>query len=176
MSGLFGGLLQPLTQPAHALALLALGLLIGQQRARCRLHPLAAFAAGLAVGLAAIRLGVGETPAGDVLLAAAAVTGLLVALARAVPALACALFAALTGAALGLDSPPQAISIAVATRVLIGTGIGASLAVAVVATAAGGVAARPRVWPRTAVRILGSWVAASAMLALALRLARGQLF
>jgi hydrogenase/urease accessory protein HupE len=176
MSGLLAGLLQPLTQPAHALALLALGLLIGQQRARCRMWLLLTLACGLAAGLAAIAFGVAETPAGNALLAAAALTGVLVALARELPALTCALLTAVSGAALGLDSPPQGISIAIATMTLVGTALGASLAVAIVATAAARLAAQARIWPRTAVRVLGSWVAASAVLGLALRLARGQLF
>jgi urease accessory protein len=131
----------------------------------------------LAARLTAIALAVGETPAADVLLAAAVLTGALVALARPLPALACALLAAVTGAALGLDSPPEAISLALGTITLIGTGLGATIALMVVAAAAGYLVRVPEhVWLRTGVRVLGSWMAASALLVLALRLARGQLF
>ena len=177
MSGFIGGLLHPLAMPAHALALLALGLLIGEQHAERRPLLLTVFAAGLVAGLTAIALAVGETPAADVLLAAAVLTGALVALARPLPALACALLAAVTGAALGLDSPPEAISLALGTITLIGTGLGATIALTVVAAAAGYLVRVPEhVWLRTGVRVLGSWMAASALLVLALRLARGQLF
>src|SRR5262245_40242114 len=176
MSALLRGLLQPLVLPAHALALLAFGLLIGQQRAPWRLLALAAFVTGLAGGLAAIALAVGQTPAANFLLAAAGFAGLLVAIGRPPPALACTLLAAVAGVALGLDSPPEAISIAVATTMLIGTALGASVALALVVAGATYVDAQKWVAPRIGMRVLGSWIAASALLVLALRFARGQLF
>jgi urease accessory protein len=176
MSAFVGGLLHPLAVPAHVLALLALGLLIGQQRAARLVVPLAAFAAGLAAGLAALAFGVGQTSAPNLLLAAAAFTGLLVALARPLPALAGAPLAAIVGIALGLDSPPNVISISAATTMLIGTGVGATIALAIVALCARSAANARHIASRTGVRILGSWTAASAVLVLALRLARGQLF
>jgi urease accessory protein len=171
MSGLISGLLQPLAVPAHVLALLAIGLLIGQQRRR--LFPLAAFFAGLIAGLAALAFAVATTSAANVLLAAAAVTGLLVALARPLPALVSGPFAAIVGAALGLDSPPTAIAIAAAIATLIGTGVSAGAVVAIVAA---GTSYLGRAWQQIGVRILGSWIAASAILVLALRFVRGQLF
>jgi hydrogenase/urease accessory protein HupE len=173
MSSLVGGLLHPLAVPAHAVALLALGLLIGQQRAGRRRAPLLAFIAGLGAGLVAITFAVEATSAADVLLAAAAVTGLLVALARPMPALACAPLAVVTGTALGLDSPPEVIAISAATVMLIGTGLGACLALAVIAVCTSRLT---REWQRIGVRILGSWLAASAILVLALRFARGLMF
>ena len=173
MSGFAGGLLHPLAVPAHALALLALGLLIGQQGAGRMLVPLTGFAVGMAAGLAAIVLAVRQTSAADVALAATALAAALVVLARPVPGFACAALAAVAGIALGLDSPPQAISIALATLTLIGTGLGACLALAIVAA---GTARFTRAWQRIGVRIVGSWIAASAILVLALRFARGQLF
>ena len=177
MSGLASGLLHPLLLPAHALALLAYGLLIALQQMERRPLLIAAFVAGLAAGLVAIALAVGQTPAGDILLAATGVAGLLVALGRPIPSLACAPLAAVAGMALGLDSPPEAISLAVATLTLIGTGIGASLALALIVVGASHlIGERKWIAPRIGARILGSWIAASAVLVLALRFARGQLF
>jgi urease accessory protein len=176
MSALLRGLLQPLLLPAHALALMAFGLLIGRQRASSRFLALAAFVAGLAGGLSAIALAVGQTPAGDVLLGASGLAGLLVSIGRPPPVLACALLAAIGGVALGLDSPPEAISIAVATIMLIGTALGASLALALAVAGASYVDAQKWIAPRIGMRVLGSWIAASALLVLALRFARGQLF
>ena len=170
MSGFAGGLLHPLAVPAHALALLSLGLLIGQQGAGRMLVPVTGFAVGMAAGLAAIVLAVRQTSAADVALTATALAAALVVLARPVPGFACAVLAAVAGFALGLDSPPQAISIALK---LIGTGLGACLALAMVAA---GTALFTRAWQRIGVRIVGSWIAASAILVLALRFARGQLF
>src|SRR5262245_32495389 len=86
MSGLLGGMLHPLTIPAHVLALLAIGLLIGQHGQR--LIPLAAFVAGLAVGLGALASAFATTAAANVLLVATTVSALLVALAYRVARLA----------------------------------------------------------------------------------------
>jgi hypothetical protein len=96
-------------------------------------------------------------------------------MARPLPTLACALLAAITGVTLGLDSPPEAISIAVATAILLGTGLGASLALAAIVAGTSYIASLGD-WGRIGARILGSWIAASALLVLALRFARGQLF
>jgi hydrogenase/urease accessory protein HupE len=177
MSGLASGLLHPMLLPAHALALLAFGLFIALQQAERRAFLLAAFVAGLAAGLVAIALAVGQTPAGNILLVATGVAGLLVAVGWPIPALACVPLAAVAGMALGLDSPPEAISLAAATLTLIGTGIGASVALALIAVGASYlIGVRKWIAPRIGMRILGSWIAASAVLVLALRFARGQLF
>jgi hypothetical protein len=170
MSGLIAGLLHPMAVPAHALTLLAAGLLVGQQ-GRIVL-PLAVFAVGVTAGLAAIAFAVRQTFAADVLLATAGSAGALVALAQPVPGVA-TLLAGVSAVALGLDSPPQAISLIVAAQTLVGTGLGAWLAFAVVVA---GTRWLMRRWQGIGVRILGSWVAASAILVLALRFARGQLF
>jgi urease accessory protein len=151
------------------LGLLALGLFIGQQDSRTRRAPAAIFAAALIIGLAAIMLAVGQTPAGDVLLAAAAGLGVLVAIARPLSRPVGWLAAAVIGATIGLDSPPQVISIALATVTLIGTGLGACIALAIVV---GVTACLRHHWQLLGVRILGSWIAASAVLALAVRWAR----
>ena len=170
MSALIGGLL-PLAVPAHILALLALGLLIGQQRAV--LLTSGAFVAGLAAGLAAIAFAVGPTPAIDVLLAVTALAGALVALARPLPTLVAMALAAVGGIALGLDSPPETISVAAGRAMLVGTWVGAGLVLTLVAT---GVSYLTLWWQRLGARIVGSWVAASAILVLALRFARGLMF
>jgi urease accessory protein len=177
MSGFVAGLLHPVALPAHALALLALGLLIGQQTVARRVVSLAAFAIALAAGLTAIASGVGQTAAADVLLATAFASGALAALALPLPAPVCAPLAAIAGVTLGLDSPPEAVSLAVATTMLIGTGLGASLVLFVFVSGASYLAGvREWGWARIGGRILGSWIAASAILVLALRFAHGQLF
>ena len=177
MSGFVAGLLHPLALPAHVLALLALGLLIGQQTAGTRHVSLAAFVSGAGVGLTAIAFGVGQTPALDVLLATAFASGASAAIARPLPALACALLAAIAGVALALDSPPEAISIVVATATLVGTGLGASLALAIIVAGTNYLTrVREWNWARLGGRILSSWIAASAILVLAVRFVRGQMF
>jgi urease accessory protein len=168
MSGLLqafvDGLLNPLTTPAHALTLLALALLMARQPQR--LVVLVVFALALAAGFLAIVLAVETTPARTVLLTVAVVLGVMVAAAWA-PKLLAWLLAAIAGIALALDSPPQAVTIAEAYATLAGTAVGACtmlVAVAAIATCA------RADWQRLGLRILGSWIAASAILVLAVQL------
>jgi urease accessory protein len=163
----FTGVLHPLSAPAHAMALLALGLLLGRQRGRDL--SLIVFTVGLIGGLAALVAAVPETEAATVLVAAAAIAGVSIASAMTLPVLVTAPLALVIGGAVGLDSPPQEISVGRAIAALIGTGIGASVLVSVVAFVA---AKLSRPWQTIGVRILGSWIAASAVLVLALRFAR----
>jgi hypothetical protein len=158
------GLLNPLTTPAHVLVLLALALLLARQPQRHAV--LLVFALALAAGFVAIVLAVETTPARTVLLAIAATLGVMVAAAWA-PKLLAWLFAAIAGAALALDSPPQAVTIAEAYATLGGTAVGACAMLVVVAALAGHSRAD---WQRLGVRILGSWIAASAILVLAVQL------
>jgi urease accessory protein len=167
MSAFAGGLVQPVMSPAHLLALMALGLCIGQHGAGRR-AVLAAFAVGLAGGLLAIAYAARPTFALDALLVATMVAGAAAAVARPLPALVSVPLAAIMGAALGLDSPPQAISLTSAHLTLAGTGLGAWLLLALVSAGATLLDGALRVAPR----VLGSWAAASAMLVLALRLGR----
>jgi len=167
--GFYGGLLHPVLTPTHGLALLGLGLLIGQQPAGKRLLPLLLFALALAAALLALAFAVGETPAGDVLLMAVALSGALVAAAFRLPLLVLGPLALAIGAAIGLDSPPEVISVQEGVVMLIGTGLGATIALGLVVE---GAARMARDWQRIGVRVLGSWTAASALLAIAVRFAR----
>src|SRR5262245_18355796 len=162
VGGFYGGLLHPILVPPHALSVVALGLFIGRQRER-RIASLS-FAAALLAGLVAIALAV-EMPVGNVMLANTALLGVLVAAAWTPPQPLGWLLAAIAGATLALDSPPQAITIAEANLMLVGTALGACLAVAVVGAIASYLTgARQQI----AVRVLASWIAASAILVLAM--------
>lgn len=158
------GLLNPLATPAHGLTLLALALLLA--RLPQRFVVLLTFALALAAGFLAIALAVETTPARTVLLAVATALGAMVAAAWTPKLLAC-LLAAIAGAALALDSPPQAVRIADAYAALAGTAIGACAMLIAIAAIAGHAKAD---WQRLGVRILGSWIAASAILVLAVQL------
>jgi urease accessory protein len=169
VGGFYGGLLHPVLTPTHGLALLGLGLLIGQQPPSRRLLPKLLFALGLGAGLLALALAVGETAAGAVLLASVAISGALVAAAFRLPILVLCPLAAAMGAAIGLDSPPEVISFQEAIVMLIGTGLGALIALGL---GVEGAARMGRDWQQIGVRVLGSWTAASALLAIAVRFAR----
>jgi urease accessory protein len=158
------GFINPLTTPAHVLVLLALALLLARQQVRFAV--LIIFALALAAGFLAIVLAVETTPARTVLLAVAAALGVMVAAAWTPKLLAC-LLAAIAGAALALDSPPQAVRIADAYATLAGTAAGACAMLIAIAAIAGHANAG---WQRLGVRILGSWIAASAILVLAVQL------
>ena len=130
---------------------------------------LAPLALGLAAGALVIASAIRETPAATALLAIAALAGSLVVLAWAPPLLVAALaFAA--GGAIALNSPPHALTIPAAIAMQVGAvdgRVGDSLRLSHSSRSR---AARP--WQHIGVRVVGSWIAASAILVLALRLAR----
>jgi urease accessory protein len=168
VTGFIDGVAQFFT-PTHLLAVVTLGLLIGQQGSRARGIVLAIFALGVTVGAIAIAAAVGETPAAMVLLAIAVFAEIMVTLARPTAPFISYAMSFATGAALGLNSPPQAIAISSAIAAQFATcvaAIGTLAAVMLIAVKA------ERPWERIGIRILGSWIAASAILVLALRLRR----
>jgi len=73
------------------------------------------------------------------------------------------------GIALALNTPPQAVTIPGAIAAQLGTGM-ATLAVMGLVTFVA--AETDKDWQRIGIRIVGSWIAASAILVIALRLAR----
>ena len=161
LGGFYGGLLHPVRTPTHGLALLGLGLLIGQQPAGQASAPAAAVRAG------AGRRAPGARARGRGDARRRCVVGGRRAQRRAggggVPVAAVVLgpLALAIGAAIGLDSPPEVISVQEAVVMLIGTGLGATIGLALVVAAAARMA---RDWQRIGVRVLGSWTAASALL------------
>ena len=78
-------------------------------------------------------------------------------------------FALITGLAIALDSPPEVISVREAIVMQIGIFCGATSLLIVIVECASRLR---RDWQRIGVRILGSWIAASAILVLALQLAK----
>ena len=169
IGGFYGGLLHPLLVPAHLLALTALGLFLGQQVPRTRVGLTGVFAAAQIAGVIAIVSAASPMYQDLVVLIAAAALGMLVALAHPITPLVSLPLVASVGIALMLDSVPQEFSMHATFLALVGTLIGAFVIVTFVAEIA---RAAGRAWQRIAVRIVGSWIAASAILVLALRLAR----
>jgi urease accessory protein len=164
--GFAAGFVHPLLAPAHLLSLIGLGLLAGGAVGRATIIIVAAFALSLAGGLGAIAWGAGETPANGVLFLAAGVCGAIAALGLPAPTWLAVPVALVIGCAVGLDSPPDAISLREAVWTLIGTGCGA---VAALVLMMGIVAVIRRAEWVIALRVAGSWLAAIAMLVLALR-------
>ena len=167
VKGFVQGVGGPVVTAAHVLGLLGLGLAFARQPKS--VLPFGMFALALAAGLGALAVAVGATPARNVVLVCAALSGISVASAITLPPFAVGLLAAAMGLALGLDSPPETISIAVGNAMLAGTWVGACLLLAAVTTVAMRLAGT---WQQIGLRVLGSWIAASAILSLALRVLR----
>ena len=125
-------------------------------------------AIGMAAGLAAIAFAVGATPARNVVLSVSVVCGILAAVATDLPRIVVVALAAVAGVAIGLDSPPETVSRRSATSCWRALGL---------EPAWRSVSWAPRqrlciAHGQIGLRVLGSWVAASALLGLALRLVR----
>jgi HupE / UreJ protein len=165
----YGGLSNPLLVPAHVLALCSLGLLLGQQPISRRIGLLAAFAASLVVGITVVVAAFVVRDADFAVLVVAAAAGLAVAAAHRFTIVIAVPLTLVAGAAVALDSVPQEISMLRSFLALAGTAVASLLVVALLGTFA---ALARQDWQRIGLRIAGSWIAASAIMVLALRLAR----
>ncbi len=171
----YSGALHPFVSPAHLIALLALGLAIGQRGQRhagelSQLKPpmlalLAAALAALALTLAGV---FGDPDTDRVLLVFAAATGLAVAAAWAPPQAVTMGLAVAVAMAVLLASAPSGVDAAARRTSLIGTAAAAVLLVGYVAVMT---TVAQRAWLHIAVRVFGSWLAAAALLVLALSFA-----
>lgn len=161
------GLLHPFVVPAHLLAVVGLGLLLAQRDFARASGAVYLFIAGLIAGLAAAGAGWSSPAVQPALLAVAALLGLLTALAWPRLAGAAAPLALAAALAVGLDSAPASGPLEARVASLLGTGLAALLLLLNV-VALGLWLARP--WQRIGQRVLGSWIAASALLVLALGL------
>jgi urease accessory protein len=166
LAGLADGMMQTVV-PIHLLAIVAVGLL-GGQGGRSG-FVLVLFAIGMLAGALVIASAMRETPSALVLLAMAAFAGIAVATAIVLPSILTNVLAFATGAALALDAPPQAVGIPAAIATQVGFGGAALTTLGLIAFTA---MRADRPWQRIGVRIAGSWIAASAILVLALRLTR----
>jgi len=166
IGGVFGGMLHALLIPEHGIGLLAVRLALGRQQSPAGPPGLLIFMAALTGGLVVTAFVTEPALAADVLLAAAGILGLLIAAAWVPPVVGWPL-AAITAVALALDSRPEVTSTEEAVRMLIGTGIGGMIALAVVTE---GTALLQGNVSRTALRVFGSWIAAIAILDLSLRI------
>ena len=155
----YGGVLHPLSALEHALPFLALGLLAGQQGASAARWLLLAFPVGLLLGAAAAAVGPPlhwVTPLNH---ASFVVLGLLLAAAWRLPHLLLIALGALFGLSHGYENG-GAMTAEVAPHLFVpGVALSGFVATALVGAAATLLSAGAE-WPRVAVRIAGSWIAA----------------
>lgn len=168
VSGFPGGLLHPLLVPAHALLLVTLGLLAGAQAANQRRLLIPLFPLGLVAAVVLI-VSAFAIETQNAILWLCVLNGALLALASPLPAPVAAAPIAAGGIALMLDSVPALLSVQDTLSALSGTAFSA-LVMFTLFAALSARATQP--WQTIGRRVVGSWAAASAILVLALRLAK----
>lgn len=165
LGNLYNGLLHPVLVPAHLLMLIAMGLFLGQQGPKKNERALAAYLVSTLLGLVVAGFDPG-VQAELFILGLTAVVGLLVAVKPSLAVLWSAILAALAGFSLGLDSAQESLVGKDKMVMLFGSGV----AIYLITLYPMALAAHfnKLEWHRIAVRVVGSWIAASALLVLAL--------
>jgi hydrogenase/urease accessory protein HupE len=164
----YGGMLHPVLVLPHVLALTVFGLMLGQRGIRAMRFAYPAYMLAMAVGLFLAGFEVQPAlPFEEILLILALFCGLAVAAQRPPPAGALAVCAGVLALLVGMDSGVTDMDRRETFAALLGCWLGAVLLLVLVA----GVAEMSQqAWQRVAMRVLGSWTAASAALVLALAL------
>lgn len=161
----YNGLLHPVFVPAHLLLLIAAGLLFGQQGLKKNQTALVVFLAATIVGLIAAWFSIG----GEIevfILGGAAIIGLLIATNPVLPPYSVSLIAAFTGFALGMDSTQETLLGKEKLVSLFGSGIGIYMLLFYPIFFSDYF--KKKTWQKIGIRVIGSWVAASSLLVLAL--------
>ncbi|CAA0118178.1 Uncharacterised protein [Halioglobus japonicus] len=162
----YGGILHPLLVLSHALPLVVFALMLGQRGMRAMRFSYPPYILALAAGLLLAGFEVQPAlPFQEILLLFAMLCGLGVAAQRSPPERALAVIAAFIGLLVGMDSGVTGLDRRETFAALLGCWLGATLLLMMVA----GVAEMAQqAWQRVALRIIGSWTTASAVLVLAL--------
>jgi urease accessory protein len=161
----YNGLLHPVLVPAHLLLLVAMGLFLGQQGSKVIQPALGVFVFATAAGLTASWFSIaGETE--TLILVLSAAIGLVIAVAPKVALLWCGVIALLAGLLLGIDSAQEALSGKDKFLTLFGSGVAIYFLVLYPMALADYI--NNKAWQKIGIRIVGSWVAASSLLVLAL--------
>lgn len=164
----YNGLLHPIIVPAHLLLLLALGLLLGQRGPRELQPAIFVYAGAVLLGLGMAWFSVSAPVVESLILGTAAISALLVAAALRLPIWGYAVICALAGLLMGVDSTQEALSGQERFLALLGTAV--CLWFLPLYPLALAETMEKREWPRIGIRILGSWVAASAVMVFSLSL------
>lgn len=168
VSAFYNGMLHPLLVPAHLLAILVLGLLLGQRGLSAMRYGLALFVLGLGCGLAASG-SLDSALLERCLLSAVLCCGLVVILALSWPPALASVPALLLGVLIGLDSPAELPGERERLLMLCGVWVSAGLLLLF----ASGISEQMRnPWQLIGLRVVGSWITAGALLVLVLELSR----
>jgi len=164
LGNFLGGAVHPLLEPAQCIALVAIGLFIGQRGLAATRPASVCFAGALALGLVAAGFG-GVTATDTALLAMAFLLGLATLTDVVTPRGLGATAAALVGLGVGLGSDPDSVVGQARLVMLLGSGAGAAVGMFNIV---GLLHEARRPWQRIGMRVVGSWIAASAVLVLAI--------
>ncbi len=169
MGDFFNGVIHPLLVPAQVLMILALGLLYGQHQPNKHktaiLLFLAASIAGLVLTLFNVNIKI-ET----ILLIGASLTGLLVLSGITLHWFVFIALGILAGLIIGLDSSQQTLSGKARIVSLFGSGVGIYFLLLYAMAISESLS--KKLWQTVMVRVVASWVSASALMVLALTLSR----
>ena len=168
IDSLYSGVLHPLFVPAHLLLLIALGLFIGQRGSNENQRVIFVFLGAILVGLTVAWFDLPLQPE-LALLAAATLIGLMIASRLPLSPGWCAFIAATVGVLLGVDSAQASLTGKEKLASLFGSSIGIYLLFLYAMVIGDYLNKGHR--RQIGLRVIGSWVAASALLVLALSLA-----
>ncbi|MDX1346187.1 MAG: HupE/UreJ family protein [Sedimenticolaceae bacterium] len=167
MDSFYNGVLHPVLVPAHLLAIVSAGLLIGQQGVKRMQLPLITFLLVLIAALTVtgqFDLALPESAGEMYLLSMAVLCGVLVALELELSYLPLMAIAVVVALLVGFDSSQPELQGRAKLAILTGTGVGGFLLILYAAAAA---EFASRAWQKIGIRILGSWATASAFIVLA---------
>ena len=164
MDNFYNGVLHPLLVPAHALLLIIFGLYVNQKGTE-QVSSIGWFIVAIIPGLITSWFDVFESLEW-MLLVLSGIVGILTASNAVISSHLPKVVAVLVGVLIGADSTQTALFGADRLTFLIGCGLGMILIV--ILSWGVGDYARSFAWMRVGVRVIGSWIAASAMLVLVL--------
>ena len=162
----YSGLLHPFTEPLHIITILGLGLMLSQQGRSVPPRGWIAYTIAALFGLIASNIGL-TLPVNTILYMLALTLGLLVASRPTMPGLVCILLSLFAGFSLGVDSQMAAEGIGKLIVTIFSTTTGLGIALLIVI---GWGDYFTRDWQKIGIRVIGSWIAASALLVFTLSL------
>ena len=161
----YNGLLHPILVPAHLLLLVATGLFLGQQGPKEIQSAFAIFTVSNIAGLIAAWFSLAPE-AEAVILALSTIIGLLVAIAPKVGLIWCGMIAVLAGLHLGIDSAQETLTGKEKLVTLFGSGFTICV-LTLYSMLLSDHFNKKKIW-KIGIRVIGSWIAASSLLVLAL--------
>ncbi len=170
MGDFFNGMLHPILVPAQVLVILALGLWYGQNKPVENQVSILAYLFAVIAGLIATNLSLG-IDVSIILLLGATTISLLIISNIVLPKLVYILIGIMLGFIIGLDSAQDGFSTKAKWVALFGSGVGIYFLLLYAMVLSESLS--KKAWQNIAVRVMASWISASALMVLALNFAVG---